>query len=127
MTVIYSIILGSILLTNFGQESNKNEASYNSKVKFELGKQIIFPDFIIEYTGKKTVPGPNNAKWIMTIFYFNLKNSEQTKQISWSSGTGDISPTFFEFNKVKFAIEMQYSEKIKVWLKQNEFVISKEQ
>ena len=124
MIQICNIILGTFLLATCEQPSNKNEASYNLKVTFETGKPICFPDFTIEYTGLETLPGPGKAQFTLTFFYFTLKNGAHAKQISWSSGTGDIGPTYFEFNQCKFFLEMSHSEKLNQWLKQNEFVIS---
>jgi hypothetical protein len=106
--------------------TNQNNTAYQSKVKFELEKPIHFPDFTIVYTGKKSVSGPNNAKWKMTTFYFTVKNQEAIKQITWSSGAGDISATPFEINLHKFTLELAFSEKMKLWLKPNELVVSKE-
>ncbi len=125
MAQVYSLILVLFFITTL-QPNNKNNASYNSKVKFRQGKQINFPDFTIEYTGKRSIPGPGNAKWSMTVFNFTLLKGDQPKQISWSSGTGVVAPLLVEFNQEKFIIELGYSPTIKKWLKKNEFVIRKD-
>ncbi len=62
----------------------------------------------------------------MTTFYFTIKKDELSKQITWSSGSGDIGATPFEFNKHKFVLELVFSEKTKSWLKPNEMVVNKE-
>jgi hypothetical protein len=122
MSFLHTLILSTFMMMT----TNQNSAAYHSKVKFELEKTIHFPDFTIEYTGKKSVSGPNNAKWKMTTFYFTVKNGEQSKQITWSSGAGDISATPFEINLQKFTLELAFSEKMKLWLKPNELVVNKE-
>ncbi len=105
-------------------EAGKHNYSYNSIVKFKLEEIFYFPDFSIQLIEEKSIPGPNNAKWEMTTFYFNLISGDQSKQISWSSGSGEIAPIPFEFNQKQFSIELKYSEKIKTCLNDNEFVIS---
>jgi hypothetical protein len=122
MLIIHTLILSIFMMMT----TNQNNTAYQSKVKFELEKPIHFPDFTIVYTGKKSISGPNNAKWEMTTFYFTIKNGEQSKQITWSSGAGDVSATLFEFNQHKFKLELAFSEKLKAWLKPNELVVNKE-
>lgn len=125
MTEISNLILMSLAFFSCRQSDNKHNASYDSIVKFKMEEKIYFPDFSIEYVGSKSILGPNNAKWSMTTFYFNLRNVNQIKQISWSSGIGEIAPMPFEFCQKKFLIELKYAEKMKTWLKDNEFSISK--
>jgi hypothetical protein len=121
MSIIHTLIL-SIFMLMLPNQANR---MYQLKVKFELEKPLYFPDFTIEYTGKKSVPGPGNVKWTMTTFYFTVRKDEESKQVTWSSGAGDISATPFEINQHKFTLELVFSEKIKSWLKSNEMVISK--
>ncbi|MDC6385318.1 hypothetical protein PP180_08055 [Muricauda sp. SK9] len=101
--------------------------NYNSKVKFKLKQEILFPDFSIQYMGKETVQGPNQAKWKMTIYHFQVLNDDINKKISWSSGSGDIGPLLFEFNNKNFALELKYSEILESDnnLKENELVITR--
>ncbi len=125
MTEISNLILMSFALFSSRQSDNKHIATYDSIVTFKMEEKIYFPDFSIEYLGKKSVSGPNNAKWSITTFYFNLRNDNQTKQISWSFGSGEIAPMPFEFCQKIFFIELKYAEKMKKWLKDNELVIGK--
>lgn len=99
--------------------------NYNSKVNFKLKQEILFPDFTIQYMGKESVQGPNQARWKMTIYHFLVLKGDINKKISWSSGTGDIGPLLFEFNNKKFALELKYSEILTSDnnLKDNELVI----
>lgn len=127
MTEISSLILMTFAFFSCKQSDHNHNASYNSIVQFKMEEKIYFPDFAIEYVRKKSIQGPNNAKWSMTTFYFNVSNVNETKQIFWSSGTGEITPIPFEFDKNKFFIELKYAEKMKIWLKDNEFVISKQE
>jgi hypothetical protein len=85
-------------------------SGYGEKARCSSGTKIIFPDFTLEYAGINRVQGPNNAKWHMTVHLFNISDGKDSRQISWSSGAGDIAPAAFEFGGKKYNIEMAYSE-----------------
>ncbi|HWA06931.1 MAG TPA: hypothetical protein VG961_10310, partial [Ignavibacteria bacterium] len=95
--------------------------------KFSKGEQIKFPDFTLEYTGERseTKQFPNGNSITMKFHEFNLTSSASKKQISWSSGTGDIAPVQFEIDGKKFELELRNSERLKTKLSENELVIVK--
>lgn len=119
------LIFVSLFTLNCSNQTGMND--YNTVVKFSKGEQIKFPDFILEYTGERsdTKQFPNGNSITIKFHEFNLTSTASKKQISWSSGTGDIAPMGFEIDGKKFELEMSYSEKLKSQLSENELVIVK--
>jgi len=75
---------------------------YGEKVKYKLGEKIKFSDFDLEYLGVRKIPGP--GKLVFTYYDFKISKDNKYKNISWSSGTGDIAPNPFKFNGLKYSI-----------------------
>ncbi|HMQ80493.1 MAG TPA: hypothetical protein PKE39_16825 [Ignavibacteria bacterium] len=100
---------------------------YDTVIKFSKDEQLIFPDFVLTYTGDRTETKhlPNGTNIKMKFREFDITSSSSKKQISWSSGMGDIAPMGFEIDGKKFELEMSYSEKLKSQLSENELVIVK--
>lgn len=105
--------------------STINKAVYGEKVVYKKGTPIQFPDFILIYRGEKELSGENGSTWYMLFYLFEISDGENTKEISWSSGLGDIGPNPFEFNNKKYNIEKGISEKFGK-LNENELVINLE-
>lgn len=86
---------------------------YKTKVKFALDKKVRFPDFDLIYKGIISIPGPNKAKFKITKYVFRIISIDgNSKLIFWSSGTGVIAPRRFEFNNIKYTLELRFSENI---------------
>ncbi len=103
------------------------DIDYNKSVKFSKGEQLMFPDFKLEFKGtrdeKKEFPNGNSLNF--RFYDFTVSNDKTSKNISWSSGTGDIAPQQFEFEGKEYQLELSYSEKLKTKLSENELVIVK--
>jgi hypothetical protein len=99
---------------------------YGEKVSYSSGKEIKFPDFSIKFLGKREEKYPNEKKSeLKMIFYdFEVTKGETKKKISWSSGTGDIGPTFFEIEGANYVLELSQSDILKS-LGEGNFVIWK--
>ena len=119
------LIFISLFTLNCSNQTGMND--YDTVIEFSKGEQIKFPDFTLEYTGERseTKQIPNGNSITMKFHEFNLTSSASKKQISWSSGTGDIAPVAFEIDGKKFELEMRNSEKLKTKLSENELVIVK--
>ena len=74
---------------------------YGEKVSYSSGQELKFPDFTIKFTGKREVKYPNENS-----------NLSMTK-VSWSSGTGDIGPAFFEIGGGNYVLELSQSDLLK--------------
>jgi hypothetical protein len=94
-------------------ESAENQMQkYGEKVSYAGGKELKFPDFSIKFIGKREETSSNSQ--LKMIFYdFEVAKGETKKKISWSSGTGDIAPTFFEINGANFVLELSQSDLLK--------------
>ena len=104
-----------------GQAAPEQKASYGTHVKYRAGQKIEFPDFTVEYIGerRKTLP-----VYPRGFLYYNFKVSKEKteKMVSWTTGTGIIDPTDFEFDGKRYHLELRHSEKLGK-LKDNELVI----
>jgi hypothetical protein len=74
---------------------------------------------------KQTTTFPNGNTFTFTYYDFKIKNDKEEKTISWTSGTGEIAPAYFEINGMKFMLELRYWEKEKKKLDDDELVITK--
>lgn len=97
-------------------------AAYGSKVRFNAGLTVRFPDFELTYMGKRQVTPPQYPRgWWIHDFKVRGKGGEQT--VSWSAGTGDIGPSRFKVNGALFQIELSRSDKLGS-LREDEMVVS---
>jgi hypothetical protein len=103
-------------------EEAPDAAAYETKVKFNVGRAVHFPDFDLTYVGKRrAAPLQYPRGWWVHDFKVRAKNEEQT--VSWSAGTGDIGPTRFKVNGTDFQIELSRSDKLGA-LREDEVVVS---
>lgn len=88
---------------------------YGEKVSYSSGKELIFPDFTIKFAGKREEKISNDVflPLKMTFYDFEVAKGETRQKISWSSGTGDIGPTFFTINGAEYVLELRQSDIIK--------------
>ena len=97
-------------------------ADYGVKTRFHKDAVLTFPDCELVFTGTRRVTAPNFPRGF--LFYdFEARSGGRTRTVSWSSGTGDIGPVFFEVNGRKFVLELSSSFAVKGWLKDNELLL----
>ena len=106
-----------------GDAASEREAAYGTRVKYRPGEKIEFPDFTIEYVGKRKKSVP---LYPSGFFYYDFKLSKGNvgKIVSWTSGTGDIAPANFEIGGNHYQLELRHSDNLGK-LRENEFVIWK--
>ena len=97
---------------------------YGEIVEFVQGEPLVFKDFTLTYQGKKTLPGPNQARFTMKTYYFQIKTEDTEWELTWSSGTGRIAPKKFEVGKDSFTLELKYELGLKKRLEENELVVT---
>lgn len=96
-------------------------ALYGEKVTYTPGQQIRFPDFTLTYVG---------ARHEASAFFpqgfdfhdFQIQRASESYTVSWSSGTGEVGPTFFAVHGQTYRLELVYSEQF-TWLGDHELVI----
>jgi hypothetical protein len=96
-------------------------ASYGTRVKYRASQKIDFPDFTVEYLGERRKTLPVYPKGFL-YYDFKITRGNAEKVVSWTTGTGIIDPTDFEFDGKPYRLELRRSEKLGK-LKDNELVI----
>lgn len=96
---------------------------YETRVSFEKGRALRFPDFEVTFVGKRHVTPPQFPRgwW---VFDFLVRGKAGEQKVSWSAGTGDIGPTRFRVERGEFQLELSRSDKLGR-LREGELVISK--
>jgi hypothetical protein len=94
-----------------GHAAWEQKASYGTRVKYQAGQEIEFPDFTVEYIGerRKTVPVYPRP----FIYYdFKVRKGKAEKMVSWTSGSGLIGPMDFEIRGKHYQLELRHSDKL---------------
>jgi hypothetical protein len=99
----------------------EENASYGTRVKFRANQKIDFPDFTVEYLGERRKALPVYPRGFL-YYDFKITRGMAEKVVSWTTGTGIIDPTDFEFDGKPYHLELRRSEKLGK-LKDNELVI----
>jgi hypothetical protein len=108
------ILLFSGLLVFWGAVScghAEQNASYGTRVKYRAGQKIEFPDFTVEYVGERRKSLPVYPRGFL-YYDFKVSRGKSEKVISWTTGTGIIDPTDFEFDGKRYHLELRRSEKL---------------
>lgn len=115
MKIILILVFGLFLSICGSNAAIDNKTQkYGEKVSYADNKEIKFPDFSIKFTGKREVNYPNeNSPRKMTFYDFEVAKGDAKQKISWSSGAGDIAPTFFEIDGANFVLELWQSDLLK--------------
>jgi|SRR6267142_2263064 len=114
-----AVILAFVDVANCGHA--EQNASYGTRVKYRASQKIDFPDFTVEYVGERRKSLPVYPRGF--IYYdFKVSKEKTEKIVSWTTGTGIIDPTDFEFDGKRYHLELRRSEKLGK-LNDNELVI----
>jgi len=105
-----------------GHAAWEQKASYGTRVKYQAGQKIEFPDFTVEYVGERRTSLPAYPRGFL-YYDFKVRTANVEKVVSWSSGTGDIAPVDFEIGSKRFFLELRRSDKLGK-LSNDELVIS---
>jgi len=118
-------VLGSLLAfvgpVSCGQAASEQKASYGTRVKYQAGQKIEFPDFTVEYVGERRKSLPVYPRGFL-YYDFKVRTANIEKVVFWSSGTGDIGPVEFEIGGKHYQLELRHSDKLGK-LNDNELVI----
>ena len=101
--------------------ASEQKAAYGTRVKYRQGQKIEFPDFKLEYVGERRQSIPVYPRGFL-YYDFKVSKGGSEKVISWTTGTGIIDPTDFEFDGKNYYLELRRSNKLGQ-LKDNELVI----
>ena len=118
---LFSGLLATGALVSCEYAASEQKAFYGTRVKYEVGKKIEFPDFTIEYVGERRKSGPVFPRPFL-YYDFKVTQGKTEKTVSWTAGTGDIGPMDFEIGGKHYQIELRHSDKLGN-LKDDELVI----
>jgi len=104
-----------------GHAASEQKASYGTRVKYRVGKQIEFPDFAIEYVGERRKSIPVYPRGFL-YYDFKVSKGKTEKMVSWTTGTGVIDPMDFEIGGKHYQLELRHSDKLGK-LQENELAI----
>jgi len=91
-----------------GHVASEQKASYGTRVKYGLGEKIEFPDFTVEYVGERRKTVPVYPRGFL-YYDFKVSKGKAEKVVSWTTGTGIIDPTDFEFDGKRYHLELRRS------------------
>ncbi len=97
-------------------------ADYGQKTTYKKDTPLIFPDCQLTYLGQHRVSSKAYPRGFL-LYDFKATTQGATKDISWSSGTGEIAPLFFKVAGKKFVLELSHSDAFPGFLKPNELVL----
>lgn len=96
-------------------------ADYGQKIAYTPGQALHFPDFTLTYVGAR-----HEASALFPHGFdfedFQIARADEQYTVSWSSGTGEVGPTFFAVQGKTYRLELVYSDQF-AWLAANELVI----
>jgi hypothetical protein len=121
LIVLLSGVLAFAGPVSCGHAASEQKASYGTRVKYRPGEKIEFPDFTVEYVGERRKAVSVYPRGFL-YYDFKVSKGKTEKMISWTTGTGIIDPTDFEFDGKSYHLELRRSEKLGK-LKDNELVI----
>ncbi len=84
-------------------------AQYGTKVRFRQDVPVRFPDFALTYLGARRVAS-NKFPSGFVFHDFRIATAAGPRSISWSSGTGDLSPTFCSAGAKSFTLELRSAD-----------------
>lgn len=106
-----AVLAGCVLLlaASSGRQARTKVVPYGKRVHYEKGKTLHFADLDLVYVGPRHEASdvfPNGFDYQD----FDVTQGEHTIQVSWTSGTGDLGPTFFKRNGHEYALELKISQ-----------------
>lgn len=107
------VTLPAILFLIIGGACNQASTQppiYGTKIQYDQGQPLSFPDVTLEFVGKREAPLSDNYPQGITFYDFKVYQGNQAQLVSWSAGTGDIGPTLFELSGNKFVLELAMSD-----------------
>lgn len=86
-------------------------ADYGEKVFYFQDQPIAFPDFTLTYQGERPVVSEQYPRGF-TYLDFQVDNGNESQIVSWSSGAGDIGPSFFTVAGQQYKLELTDSDEL---------------
>jgi hypothetical protein len=100
------------------------EYQYGKKINYLDRETKKLPYFSIRFLKERHEQSPMFRPGF-TFYDFEITNGTETKTVSWSSGTGDIGPTFFDFNGHPYVLELKASKAFNGFMNDGEMLVWK--
>ena len=97
-------------------------ADYGQPEKYRKGAAIEYPDCSVVYKGERRVSSDLYPRGFL-YDDFTVSAKGQKKEVSWSAGTGEIGPTFFNVGGKEFVLELRASVASEGWLPSDRLVL----
>jgi hypothetical protein len=110
-----------LLLCGVAASADPTLVAYGKKVEFRRNCVIRFPDFTLTFLQQRHVPSTMFPRGFV-YYEFRAHSGEETVDVSWSEGTGEIAPVSFRIASAEFLLELKLS-KATGWLKDGELVV----
>lgn len=112
--ILILFVVTFLSVCGINDKSDKETLRYGEKVSYAGGQELKFPDFNIKYVGRREAKYPDeDSPLAMSLFDFEVSKGETGRKVMWTSGTGDIAPTFFEIGGADYALELSQSDILK--------------
>ncbi len=119
----FAVLAAGLLLSACAAPGGATSA-YDSRVKYQKGAAISFPDFDLTYLGSR-----HQASRVFPHGFnyqdFRVSRGATAITVSWSSGTGLIVPRSFSFGGKKYLLHLVHFRSLGR-LAGNELVITRE-
>ncbi|MCE7989207.1 MAG: hypothetical protein DYG89_49265 [Caldilinea sp. CFX5] len=84
---------------------------YGEKVFYFRAQPIAFPDFALTYRGERHVASDKYPRGFAYLD-FQVVHDDESQIVSWSSGTGEIGPSFFTVAGQQYKLELAASDEL---------------
>lgn len=86
-------------------------AGYGEKVFYFPDQPIAFPDFTLTYQGERHVTSDKYPRGFAYLD-FQVVQGDESQIVAWSSGAGDIGPSYFTVAGQQYKLELAYSDEL---------------
>lgn len=93
-------------------QASAQHQKYGEIIQYAQGQPLHYPDLTLEFLGIKEHPPSDLYPRSMYAYEFEVSQGSLSQVISWSSGTGDIGPTYFELSGKTYALELALSDEL---------------
>lgn len=109
--LVAALVLAAQLCVSCGP-AGPVSAAYGAQVRYRPGQMLRFPDLTLVYRGERQGnAGPQFPRGF-TYHDFRAEQGEDSQDVSWTAGTGDIGPTVFEFAGHTYRLELRQSDEL---------------
>jgi len=88
--------------------------NYGNILNFQEADSFELSDFTISFLGETKVEKDNYVNKYFVYYDYEIKNGADSIIVSWTPGTGFVSPGNFEFGGKKWVLDIQPGQGISI-------------